>query len=1032
MTHHWRDKLEGLVSLGAAHEGVSRMADLAQARKEHLGQFFTPLPVSRLMWAVFLQATSHMQDDTLMILDNSVGSARLFHFADPARHRLYGLDVHGESMALLQQEAEAAGFTCEFVRCAMEDAAPVDFHAALINPPFSLALQSPNMRPLACTRWGKFGPNSGATSDEYALAQALQAAQLVVALLPTTTADALLTRPCDLLGQDAPRLRAVFDLGSKAFLDEGANVATSIVVFGPTATAAAPLRQTVADLDTWEPPPLDVAIDRARHYKPRLRVASEDTEEPAITMPVTGDKLVRVVHSGRKIHLKFRCGFMQARCLNAVYRKRVYSTQDHRLPRGVRYAGQGLLDVEAIVGAERPLDEWQRLLKTLREQGAQVEVDPGLENHLRRRIRQRERETAPFGHWVWAEDLGSEIEATALVAVALDPKSWVSPVVKAGEKVQLERAGDNWLLRKGNHQRELLPDEARKLFAFAQCDAGWQEMHPPLQKVFPEVAASLRARAKALGIDQWLNWEYQFEDLIELCMRPRGAVCAWKQGLGKARLGAALPLLLGVHHSLIAMPAFLLDEFPDRLNAAGIDPALWQVIRGPGDVKSLKVINVISYERLRMQMPGTTKTYAAAMRHRVPLVICDEGEVLANDSSDQSRAIAQLAPQKLFVLAGTPIPNYPRDLLNVAAAAAGDGVPGQPFGIHHPMLEAANAKSMEYSVRGRQAFADNFITFEWVTNEFAETLQQGAKREVPKISGLDNYRRWLAPFIKRRLPDEPQVKRWVQIPTPTDSTFDIEWDKPHLAHYLRVADEFASWWKQRNEDKRGGNLIALLARIDAVVQAGNAPQVPRAEGGPSLYRGGLTSKQRWVVNRAVELAQQTKLFVYERSPGLLDLFARELTACGVESSLYHGERSQAQRRESLKQFRHGHKNVLLASYGVTRAGLDLYQASHIILASRSWSDREEDQAIRRLLRPQQQQEVVVEKPHLKGGIDIYQDQLCAWKRSAANAGLDWATPIGDDQEFHHLDQILGRFVEDLAKMHQMDSFKFREYLKEAA
>ena len=60
---------------------------------------------------------------------------------------------------------------------------------------------------------------------------------------------------------------------------------------------------------------------------------------------------------------------------------------------------------------------------------------------------------------------------------------------------------------------------------------------------------------KALGIDRWLNWEYQFEDLIELCMRPRGAVCAWKQGLGKARLGAALPLLLGVRHSLIAMPA---------------------------------------------------------------------------------------------------------------------------------------------------------------------------------------------------------------------------------------------------------------------------------------------------------------------------------------------------------------------------------------------------------------------------------------------------------------------------------------------
>jgi superfamily II DNA or RNA helicase len=172
--------------------------------------------------------------------------------------------------------------------------------------------------------------------------------------------------------------------------------------------------------------------------------------------------------------------------------------------------------------------------------------------------------------------------------------------------------------------------------------------------------------------------------------------------------------------------------------------------------------------------------------------------------------------------------------------------------------------------------------------------------------------------------------------------------------------------------------------------------------------------------------------IYAKSPALLELFSRELARCGVESVLYHGEITQGRRRTDIQRFRHGSVNVLLATFGVTRAGLDLYQASHAIFASRLWSETQEDQAVYRLLRPQQTRQVVVEKPHLRGGIDIYQAQLCAWKASAANAGLDWAAPMGEDVEFLHLDQVLGQFVEDLAKMHGMSTCDFRESLKEAA
>lgn len=1028
---NWRAQLDQLTSLGAAHKGATRLADLAQARKEHLGQFFTPLGIVRCMWSIFEQATAQRAGGKLYLLDNSVGSARMFHFADPQRHVLYGMDVHDDSMRVLQEQAEQAGFECEFVSCAMEDAAPANFDAAFINPPFSLNLQSPNMQPLPCTRWGRFGPNTGAISDEFALAQALQAAKLVLAVLPSSTAADLLRRPAELLGEEAGRLAAAFDLGANAFKEEGANVNTCIVVFDAVQRHVPPLRGVIQDPASWQPPDLCLQAAETRG-RPRLGRAGADTSMPSITMPVTGKKVVRVVHSGRKIHLKFECGLMQARCLNAVYRHRVYSTEHHRLPAGVRFAGQGVLDVENIVMAEKPQEVWQRLMKTLSDQGAQVDIDKGLQNYLNRRIRQRARATTPFGHWIWREQHANFVKATARAGVPVNPTSWVSPMIKAGETTELRAHESGWELRIGDQVRFFSDDEARKAFDMEATGAGWVEVHKPLQSVFPQIAQSLRAVATQTGIDKFLTWDYQLEDAIELCIRPTGAVCAWKQGLGKARLAAALPMLLRVRHCLVAMPAFLIDEFPDRLRDAGIDPSKWQVIRGLEQTKSLRTINVISYERLRMVAAGSRKTYAELLRRRVPVVICDEGEVLANPYSEQSRSIARLGAKKLFVLAGTPIPNYPRDLLNVATAAVGDGVPGQPYGIYQPMLAASNVMSMEFASRGRTSFADDFVVLEWCVNEFAETLSEGAKREVPKIANLAAYRGWVAPFIKRRLPDEPQVARHVTIPVPDHKIEDVEWDRNHLAHYLRVADEFASWWNKRHEDRRGGNLVALLARIDAVVTAGNFPQHVSESGSPSQYFGQLTSKQRWIVNRCVELASTQKVVVFARQPAMLNLLQRETAACGVECIVYHGKRSAQQRRADLKRFRHGSAQVAFASYGVTRAGLDLYQANTAILGTRSWSDREEDQAIRRLLRPQQTRPVTVEKPHLVGGIDFYQDQLCQWKASAASAGLDWGTPMPDDVEFVHLDTILGRFVEDLAKLHGIAGYKYRDILKETA
>ena len=69
--------------------------------------------------------------------------------------------------------------------------------------------------------------------------------------------------------------------------------------------------------------------------------------------------------------------------------------------------------------------------------------------------------------------------------------------------------------------------------------------------------------------------------------------------------------------------------------------------------------------------------------------------------------------------------------------------------------------------------------------------------------------------------------------------------------------------------------------------------------------------------------------------------------------------------------------------------------------------------------------------HLDGSLDLYQDQMVAFKQDSANAGLDWATPVKEDEEFLHLSTVLQNFVDDLAKLNNLSAHDMRKILKAA-
>jgi len=1040
----WYEPLRQIQSKGATAERPGSLAGLHAARAVHEGQFFTSDALAAWVWKLVEQVVERALGNCVRlnreaaarvaIYDNSIGSGRLIQYADPLKYEIYGCDVDTDAVQALSAALKAADFVFDLANASMTQVRAEYMTVAVINPPFSLTFSEPAMELFASSAFGRYGPYTSALSHQYAVEQALSASEVVFAVVPATYAAEYAAS-----ADRSPRLRVLYELPAGLFRSEGTDVRVSLLGFTNVQDyKKQPLAVVKIESldDLIGEVPVSVSIFASR---PRIRQLGVDASKPSITLPVTGENLVRVVHDGRRIKLKFTCGLVQAKVLNAVYKGVAEESkpEGRRLPKGVEFDGQGLLDVEQHLAQPDPLLSFNQLIRTIQTAGATPEVDAGVFGYIKRRAKEVEREREPLRHVVRGTNPNKVTYATGMAKQnhMLDKSSWTSPVIKRGDTFVFTPDADGaFTYMVAEQPQTLTRDELISRFdvtwpSVNGDDSGWYVGHEGRAAKFPEVAEFWRQRATQLGIDKWLTWDFQFEDLIELMVSPCGAVVAWEQACGKARLSIALCLLSSDGPGLVAMPAHLtLETAKEIANKLPILTDDWQIIDSAEKLKSLKRINLISLSRLRLPIDQKRPraTYAKLLRRRIKVMVGDEGEMVANTDSSQTRAIEQVSAKRLFLLTGTPLANYPRNILPLIQSSGGDGTAAQRYGRFNGFIDPNLIRNQAYAQRGVDVFRESFVTTVWSTNEFNEDLKSGAKREIPKIANLSKYREAISPFVLRRLVAEPEVAKFVNIPVPTSVVTEVEWDSKHLGFYLKTAHEFASWYRHtRAAEGNKLNLIALLARIGAVVMAGNNPMRGNAFGG--VHR--LTSKQRAVLARLEEwTGQGRKSIMFAHNPDVIDLMHRELKNVGINSVPIHGGVTIKQRSKQLdEEFRYGDTPVLLASYGVAQAGYNLPQASRVAMYSRDWRHKVEDQAIKRVLRHDQKLDVLVEYFHLRGGIDEYQAQMVAFKSDAAAAGLDWATPQNDDVEFLHIDTLLGRFVEDLIP-HGLDHKSFYEAL----
>ncbi|RYZ90527.1 MAG: hypothetical protein EOP04_03645 [Proteobacteria bacterium] len=1019
----WHE-LDSIDSRGKVSAKAQSLGALHDKRKETLSQFFTPSWVVDFMWKTI--AHMFLPGKQYSLLDSSLGSASMFRHALPSVHKLSGFDVDEDLVRFVGAKLEALGFEVD-VKCgSMEKAELKRFSVALINPPFSIPIGSRSLRRFdGVTTYGKAGPHSSALSHKYALMQALHHSDIVCAVLPKSFCDEIKAIP---LARN--RLAARYRLPSDTFRAESVEaVSTELLIFGnpdwsqgliderainPSSIARQDLKLGCRALDAlpWAPASFDGGSAKAR-----------------IKNRPTADKRVLLKRAGRVIHLEFFDGVTEARVLNRILEARIKAPSGERMPKNTKFLGQYRLSIDVLLLQDDPFKALDDLCQIIKGEGGRPEVTLQLSRSIKKDLRRHDLQTAPFGKVVYRNS-SAEVSARAKVSCLLDLKNWRSRI-KAGEIVRCVRSALGFLVTTSQGVFDCTDKAFGEQFDIVEGQGGahWEVVHPPLKVKYSKEIMALEAKAKALSICDWLTWDYQIEDLMELALKPYGAICAWQMALGKTRELIALGLISS-GPTLIVVKSRLVAEMLLEMKSIGLSNDCYQEIKGPNEILNLKKLNIITLDRLKRPLRGEFPklTPAKMLRKKISNLIVDEGGLLSNDLSTQSKAVWQVMTKKAYVFDGTAMPNYPREMMPLAAWAVGEARCFQPYSRREGFVSKELWTSAEGHRTGRDVFTDRFICFEWATNEFLDS-GKGAKREVPKLKqeNIPEFRRWVDSFVKRRVQQEPAVQKHVNFPVPNlHEPISLDWDFEHLQAYVQTAEEFSSWYRRYKEDqlskKKTLNLALILARLEACFKAANTPSIIDGCAKPYL---GLTSKERAILNDVLQdVRTGRRPIVFARNPLVISRLARELEQRGISYLAFTGQDSIAKRnRLIVEKVRSECVQVMLASTGVVHDGLNLPQFNVGRFYNRSYKATEEYQSIYRMIRPQQKSAVDIYYYHLKGSLDEYQGQLVSWKEQASRTGLDYGHQ-SEDAEFAHFEVFISRFIETVPHLKQkLDSLK---------
>ncbi|MGH7951932.1 MAG: DEAD/DEAH box helicase [Limisphaerales bacterium] len=423
------------------------------------------------------------------------------------------------------------------------------------------------------------------------------------------------------------------------------------------------------------------------------------------------------------------------------------------------------------------------------------------------------------------------------------------------------------------------------------------------------------AMEKPKGINADLR-PYQkdgFDFLAHLTQIKLGGILADDMGLGKTLQTLTWLAWLKERHrknpkpSLVICPASVLHNW--RREAERFTPGLKTLVLESGAARHnlrkqipQKDIIVTNYALLRRDLEEFQKFSFRA-------VILDEAQFIKNPGAQVTQSVKQLKCEHKLALTGTPLENRLLDLWSIV-----DFIQPSYLGNQEHFLET-------YEPRG----------------ENAESEQRIARRKLSaKLRPL--LLRRLKKHVAKDLPDRIEERR--------DCPLGEEQRKLYLAELRRSRDQVMKAVEQEGLNKSKMHVLAALTRLRQVCCH------------PSLVGSDTASGKTETLFELLDplIADGQKVLVFSQFVQMLQLLEKECAARQIKTHILTGQTKD--RQQVVNAFQSDTSaGVFLLSLRAAGTGLNLTNASYVVLYDPWWNPAVEAQAIDRSHRIGQTQTV---------------------------------------------------------------------------
>ncbi|MFZ5915605.1 MAG: helicase-related protein [Chloroflexota bacterium] len=397
-------------------------------------------------------------------------------------------------------------------------------------------------------------------------------------------------------------------------------------------------------------------------------------------------------------------------------------------------------------------------------------------------------------------------------------------------------------------------------------------------------------------------------------------------------------------------------------------------------------------------------------------VLLDEAQDVKGKLSLRGAASRGLRANGRAILTGTWMKGYITDLFWSAGWLMGFGSPLWPFPYNG----------------GPARFLAQFGTFQYVTKEFADSLQVGRRKLIPSVSNLNRLwkltgavaiRREKKDFL-RDLPPKHVEMHWVR-PTGLHARLTGEVGgamKDVLAAELRKPQEkvnmgrigMALWW---------GRYVASCPTLEGCahyagayghslnVDKASTAEIEAIQDLMRLQGKVLQGEAALAFNKARQAldiikaarAAGDKVLLFTSLTGLYQVMAQALDRERIPWLGMQGVATD-KRRARVDEFESGEAVVLLAGTGQLNRGVTITGANHVILLNTEWSPEVTLQAEDRVHRPGQRKEVHVHYILSSDTVDEDMWELIVQKWAAQRAVQD------REAQFESVEAILAAAV----------------------